>query len=67
MEKKPPNGTVERQVGFLAGRIDGLIEAVNNLSGRFDEHVAEHRRSWAWIFPTVISLATLIVLVLHYW
>lgn len=67
MENKPPNGTVERQVGFLAGRIDGLTDAVKQLSDRFDEHLKEHRRSWAWIFPTVISLATLIVLVLHYW
>lgn len=64
MEKKAPNGTVDRQVGFLAGRIDGLTEAVQALSGRFDQHLREHRATWLWIVPTIISAATLIVLII---
>jgi hypothetical protein len=67
MEKQPPEGTIERQVGFLAGRIDGLTDAVKALSGRFDEHLKEHRATWLWIVPTVISLATLIVLIIALW
>lgn len=63
MEKKPPEGPVERQVGFLAGRIDGLTTAVQQLSVRFDEHLKEHRATWLWIIPTILSLATLIVLI----
>jgi len=66
METKPPNGSVDRQVGFLAGRIDGLTAAVKDLSSRFDEHIKEHRASWGWIVPALISLATLIVLMVHY-
>lgn len=65
MEKQAPEGTVERQVGFLAGRIDGLTDAVKALSGRFDEHLKEHRQTWLWIVPTILSLATLIMLIVH--
>lgn len=67
MEKKAPNGTVDRQVGFLAGRIDGLTGAVQDLSKRFDEHLKEHRATWLWIIPTLLSLATLIVLLVGLW
>jgi hypothetical protein len=64
MEKKPPNGSTDRQIGFMAGQIKGMAEAVNNLSNRFDEHLKEHRTNWLWLFPTLISLATLVVLIL---
>lgn len=67
MEKKPPNGAIDRQVGFLAGRIDGLTESVQGLSKRFDEHLKEHRATWLWIIPTLLSFATLIVLLVMYW
>lgn len=66
MEKQAPEGPVERQVGFLAGRIDGLTDAVKALSGRFDEHLKEHRATWLWIFPTLLSLGTLIFMFLLY-
>lgn len=66
VERKAPNGSTERQVGFLAGRIDGLTAAINDLSKRFDEHIREHHRSWSWIAPTLVSLATLVVLIVYY-
>lgn len=67
MNKETQSQSTERQIGVIVGTLNGVKESVDRLIKQFDEHVAEHRRSWAWIFPTVISLATLIVLVLHYW
>ena len=65
METKPPNGSTDRQVGFLAGRIDGLTTAINALSGRFDEHLKEHRATWLWIIPTLFSGAVLVLLLVQ--
>lgn len=66
MEKQPPEGPVLQQVGFLAGRIDGLTDAVKALTGRFDDHLKEHRANWFGMVTAILSLATLIVLIVHY-
>jgi len=65
MEKKAPNGTIDRQVGFLGGRIDGLTASVQELNKRFEEHLKDHRGLWLWIVPTLFSAAVLILLIIQ--
>lgn len=63
MDGKEKQSGIEGQVGLITGKLDGLIGAVNTLSNRFEEHLRQHWQAWLWVLPTLISLATLAVLI----
>lgn len=65
MAKEQDRSSTERQVGEIVGTLNSLIASVNALSRRFEEHLKEHRQTWLWIVPTILSLATLIMLIVH--
>jgi len=63
MPKTAEQQGFERTIGELVGTVGGVKTAVDTLARRFDEHMREHRQGWLWVFPTIISLATLAVLI----
>jgi len=65
MEGNSPKGSTNHQLGRVVGSLEGLIKAVDALSLRFEDHLKDHKQTWYWVIPTLISLATLAMLVFH--
>lgn len=66
MAKQSIESDTNHQVGLITGKIDGLVIAVNALSIRFEDHLKEHRATWLWVFPTLLSLGTFIFMLIIY-
>lgn len=67
MGKESIHSTTNHQVGVLVGKIELLTNAIDSLSKRFEEHLKEHRATWLWVFPTLLSLGTFIFMMIVYW
>jgi len=63
MPENLDNNGIELKLGVVIGQQREVKEAVQALSKRFEEHLKEHRSTWLWVIPTIISLATLTVLI----
>jgi len=61
-DKNPTNG-IEQKLGIVIGQMVGLTGDIKRLNGDLKQHIRDHRSGWLWLFPTLISLATLTVLV----
>jgi len=62
IDKIPTNG-IEQKLGIVIGQMTGLAGDIKRLNGDLKQHIRDHRSGWLWLFPTLISLATLAVLV----
>lgn len=67
MSKEQSGVSINHQVGVIVGTIDALKTSVDRLATQFDDHLKEHRATWLWIIPTLLSLATLIVVIVGLW
>jgi len=53
----------EQTIGELIGTITGVREDIKRLNGDLKTHIRDHKTGLYWLFPTLISLATLAVLI----
>lgn len=66
MAKERIETNTEHQIGIIVGTINGMKDSINHLSKQFDEHLREHRATWLWVFPTLLSLGTLVFMIVVY-
>jgi len=60
------NNGIELKLGVVIGQQREVKDALQGLSKRFEEHLKEHRSSWLWVIPTILSLGIFIVMLLQY-
>jgi len=63
MSDKIPTNGIEQKLGIVIGQMTGLAGDIKRLNGDLKQHIRDHRSGWLWVLPTLISLATLTVLV----